>query len=556
MLRRLFASIVIILVALGMPVHALAQDYYFGVEEETVHAYWNEDGTLSLDYTLVFVNQPGAHVIDFVDMGMPNSSFDMGSVSADVNGAAVSVDRGEYQGSGSGFAVVMGNQAIGPGSRGTVNVRVGRISNVLYTDSEDETYASAVFSPTWFGSQYVAGSTNVTVVFHLPPGVGTEEPKWHGAPSGFPSEPETGLDSEGRITYTWNNPNGNAYTSYEFGASFPKSYVPDSAIQTEPVFTPPSISSPSINFDSLINFACCGFFALMFLGIPVLGVINGQRRKLKYLPPKIAIEGHGIKRGLTAVEAAILMEQPLDKVMTMILFGVVKKGAAEVETRDPLKLKINDPLPDDLHEYEENFLQAFRPEANAKQRRADLQDMTIKLVKAVSEKMKGFSRKETVAFYKDIMERAWAQIAAADTPEVQSKLFDDAMEWTMLDKDYDERSRRTFTGPVFVPMWWGRYDPGYGRSVGTSRPVSVGSSVPSSRPSGLPGADFAASVVGGVQNFSQKVIGNVGDFTSRVTNTTNPPPPPSRSSGGRSGGGCACACACAGCACACAGGGR
>jgi len=287
-----------------------------------------------------------------------------------------------------------------------------------------------------------------------------------------------------------------------------------------------------------------------------LGIINSRRRKLKYLPPKIAIEGHGIKRGLKAVEAAILTEQPLDKVMTMILFGVVKKGAAEVETRDPLKLKITDPLPEGLHEYEKQFLVAFRPEANTKQRRTDLQDMTIKLVKSVSQKMKGFSRKETVAYYRNIMERAWSQIAAADTPEVQSKLFDDAMEWTMLDKDYDERTRRTFTGPVFVPIWWGRYDPGYGRSVGGSRPVSVGGSAPSSRSSGLPGSAFAASVVGGVQNFSQKVIGNVSDFTGRVTNKTNPVPKSSSGSHRSGGGGCACACACAGCACACAGGGR
>ena len=552
MLRRLFASFVITLIALALPFSALAQDYYFGVESETVHAYWNEDGTLALDYTLVFLNQTGAHVIDFVDMGMPNNSFDMSSVSADVNGSAVSVDRGEYQGTGSGFAVVMGGQAIGAGNRGTVHVRVGRISNVLYTDSEDDTYASAVFSPTYFGSQYVTGSTDVTVVFHLPPGVQPDEPKWHGAPSGFPSEPETALDSNGRVTYTWHNPNGNAHSVYEFGASFPKAYVPDSAIQAEPVVT-----LPSINFDTLFNLAFCGCFAFMFFGMPILGVINGRRRKLKYLPPKIAIEGHGIKRGLTAVEAAILMEQPLDKVMTMILFGVVKKNAAEVVTRDPLKLTITDPLPDGLHEYEKDFLQAFRPDASAKQRREDLQDMTIKLVKSVSQKMKGFSRKETVDYYKNIMERAWAQIAAADTPEVQSKLFDDAMEWTMLDKDYDERTRRTFVGPVFVPMWWGRYDPGYGRSVGGARPISVGGSAPSSRSSGLPGADFAASVVGGVQNFSQKVIGNVGDFTSRVTNKTNPiPKSTGRSYGGRSGGGCACACACAGCACACAGGGR
>ena len=556
MFRRFLVSCVTILLALALPASALAQNYSFAVEKETVQAYWNADGTLALDYTLVFNNQPGAHAIDFVDMGMPNNSFDMSTVSADVGGAPVSVSESDYQGSGSGFAVVMGNQTIGPGSSGTVHVRVGRISNVLYPDSQDDTLASAVFAPTYFGSQYVKGSTDLTVVFHLPPGVGPDQPKWHNAPTGFPSEPARALDSDGRVTYTWNNPNANAHTSYEFGASFPKSAVPVSAIQSKPVITPPSTTSPSINFDSLINLGCCGFFALMFFGIPVLSVINGQRRKLQYLPPKISIEGHGIKRGLTAVEAAILMEQPLDKVMTMILFGVVKKGAAEVVTRDPLKLNITEPLPEGLHEYEKNFVQAFRPEVNASQRRTDLQDMTIKLVKSVSEKMKGFSRKETVEFYKNIMERAWQQIAAADTPEVQSKMFDDAMEWTMLDKDYDERTRRTFVGPVFVPMWWGRYDPGFGRSAGGVRPVSMGTSVPSSRSAGLPGADFAASVVGGVQTFSQKVIGNVGDFTSRVTNKTNPPPPSSGSRGGRSGGGCACACACAGCACACAGGGR
>jgi len=540
MKSKLLALVLVFILAFGITTSALAQDYYFGVEEETVHVFWNEDGTLALDYTFVFGNKPGAHVIDFVDVGMPNNSFDMSTVSADVNGSAVSVDRGEYQGTGSGFAVVMGSQAIGAGSRGTVHVRVGRIDRVLYTDSEDETYASAVFAPTYFGSQYVTGNTNVTVVFHLPPGVQPDEPKWHGSPSGFPSEPETALDSNGRVTYTWNNPNANAHSEYQFGASFPKTYVPESAIQTEPVFTAPSVN---FNFDSLINLGCCGFFVFMFFVMPIVSVVNGQRRKLKYLPPKIAIEGHGIKRGLTAVEAAILMEEPLDKVMTMILFGTIKKGAA--------------PLPENLHGYEQDFLKAFRPGASKKQQRDDLQDMFISLVKSVSLKMKGFSRKESVAYYKNIMERAWQQIAAADTPEVQSKIFDDAMEWTMLDKDYDDRARRTFTGPIFVPMWWGRYDPGYGRARGTVSPVSVGGSAPSSRSTGLPGADFAASVVGGTQAFSQKVIGNINDFTSRITNKTNPvPKTTSRGSYRGGGGGCACACACAGCACACAGGGR
>ena len=87
--------------------------------------------------------------------------------------------------------------------------------------------------------------------------------------------------------------------------------------------------------------------------------INANKRKLAYLPPKIQIEGHGIKRGLTAVEAGILMEEPLDKIMTMILFGVVKKNAATVVTSDPLKLQLANPLPADLHDYEKDFLQAF-----------------------------------------------------------------------------------------------------------------------------------------------------------------------------------------------------
>ncbi len=81
---------------------------------------------------------------------------------------------------------------------------------------------------------------------------------------------------------------------------------------------------------------------------------------MAYLPPKMKIEGHGIKRGLTAVEAAILMEQPMDKIMTMILFGTLKKEAAVVTQQEPLKLEVVDPLPEKLHPYEVEFLEAFK----------------------------------------------------------------------------------------------------------------------------------------------------------------------------------------------------
>ena len=558
MKQKLLAICLVLLLTFGLATSALAQgSYLFSVDKEDVHVFWNADGSSSIDYTMVFVNQPGAHPIDYVDMGMPNGNYDMSTVKADVDGVPVSVSQGDYQGSGSGFAVVLGGQTISAGGRGTVHVYVGKITGVLYPDSSDSNYASGVFAPTFFGSQYVVGNTALSMTFHMPPGVKPEEPRWHDAPSGFPSQPQTGVDNNGRITYTWQSSSANASTSYTFGASFPKSYIPADAIIQTSIF---DLIFGAIA--SLISFVSgslpCLCFAAFFIGIPAFNAFASQRRKLQYLSPKVSIEGHGIKRGLTAVEAAILMEQPLDKVMTMILFGVIKKEAAEVVKRDPLQLSFPKEKPAGLHQYETDFLIAFM-EADVLKRRKLLQDMTVALVKSVAEKMRGFSRKETVDYYKSIMERAWQQVEAADTPEVKSQKLDDNLEWTMLDRDYDDRSRRTFHGPIFVPMWWGRYDPTYHPS---SFGVSTAKAGPSMAPTGrasLPGADFAASVVTGTQTFSSKVIGDLNSFTSRVTGVTNPPPKPSvgsSSRGGGGGGGHSCACACAGCACACAGGGR
>ena len=553
MARRLLTTLFIFILTFSFTTSALAQDYFFSLDKEVVNVYWNSDGTMALDYLLTFTTQPGGHTIEFVDVGMPNGNFDFNNIQASINGNALSISS-DFQGiGGDGFSVEMGQYAIPPGQTGTVHVSVGRVSDVLYKDDEDENYASAVFAPLYYQSNVVTGNTDITVIYHLPPGVKPEEPKWHSAPSGFPSEPETALDADGRVMYTWRNPNADGETQYKFGASFPKSYVPADSIVTVQV---PSIS---ISSDTVFTLLCLGFFGFMFLGIPILTAIGGNRRKLQYMAPRISIEGHGIKRGLTAVEAAILLEQPLDKVMTMILFGVVKKNAAQVMDRDPLKIDPIEPLPDGLHEYEKDFLRAFSYE-DVRERRKALENMVVALVRSVSEKMKGFSRRETLDYYKSIMEKAWQQVEQADTPEVQGQLFDKNLEWTMLDKDYDDHTRRVFRGPVFVPMWWGRYDPSYSRPASASSgPAPSSMSMPSVPR--LPGSDFASSVATGVQTFSQKVIGNVSDFTSRVTSVTNPPPKPTTGShGGRSGGGggrsCACACACAGCACACAGGGR
>ncbi len=137
------------------------------------------------------------------------------------------------------------------------------------------------------------------------------------------------------------------------------------------------------------------------------------------------MEGNGVKRGLTAVEAALLMEQPMDRILTMILFSVIKKGAATVTSRDPLRLDIANPLPEGLRAYEADFLSAMAIEKTTARRTA-LQNMMTSLIKSVSEKMRGFSLKETKAYYQDIMNKAWQQVERAQTPEMKMQLFDEA----------------------------------------------------------------------------------------------------------------------------------
>ena len=546
-----FLPLLVVLVFLLIPFGAaLAQDYFFSVVAERVDVYWEADGTLTLDYEIVFHNGPNAHEIDVVDLGLPNDTYDTANIEATFNNQPISYIQPQSEYIDVGPAIYF-NNPLPPNGTGTFRARITDIRDVLYADNEDENYASAVFIPNYFGSEYVFDSSDITIVYHLPPGVQPDEPKWHTADHpGFPDEPATGFDSDGRITYTWRNENASASSEYLFGASFPKVYVPAGSILEPDIFQRFGIEAAVF-----LPFLFCLCFALFIGAIIWLSIAADKRRRMQYLPPKIAIEGNGIKRGLTAPEAGILLEQPMDKILTMILFSAIKKGATQVANSDPLDLAVTSPAPKDLRDYETEFLSAFKEGEKGARRRA-LQEMMVNLVKGVATKMKGFSKRETVEYYKKITDDAWKQVESAGTPKVMSKLYDENLEWTMLDPNYDDRTQEVFTGrPVYTPRWWPMYVGSSGRSVISAPSRSTGGGRASLPP--LPGADFAASVVRGTQNFAGGVVGNLADFTGGVTKVTNPPPPPSPSrSGGFSGGGSSCACACAGCACACAGGGR
>jgi hypothetical protein len=563
-----------VLSVLGLPFAVLAQDYSFTVDQQYVEVWVNYDGSVRLEYWFTFTSDVGNYHIAAVDVGLPNRNFNVSDITADVSGRSIDHVGTDFEGEGSyGVAVWLGAQTIQSGETDTVHVIVPQVGDMVYEDDDDPEYASIEFSPTWFNSSYAHGTTSLTVRFHLPPGVQPEEPRWHSSPSGWPQDqPETSLDSEGRVVYAWHNPSAQPDRQYMFGASFPRSYVAEGVVQAPP-------SGIARGFGSIlaivggIGALLCNPFTIVIAiiaGITGLSKWGQNQRKMRYLPPLLKVEGVGIKRGLTAVEAAILLETPLNKVLTMMLFGLLKKGAVTVLDENPLKVEANDPLPEDLHAYETGFLESIKKDKTLSE--AKLRKVMVELVKSVNSKMKGFSRRESTAYYRDVIQRAWQQVEGAATPEVRGQLFDERLEWAMLDGDFDERTERTFArGPVYIPTWWGYYRP-WGRTVSTTagkvgkaaagtRSTSSGRSSSVQLPT-LPGGSFAASIVRGVQNTSGRIVSSVTGFTGKVTQVTNPPPKTSssgRSYRGSSGGGgcaCACACACAGCACACAGGGR
>ncbi len=375
------------------------------------------------------------------------------------------------------------------------------------------------------------------MTFVFPPAVTAEQARWHEDEGG---EPTRMFVEEGRVHYVWEREEASPSEKYSFGISFPRDAVAE-------VRSPPRAGRLGGLFGGLVALATqfCGCLVPLgiFALIAVAGVANRRRRRMKYFPPQAKVEGVGIKRGLTAPEAAVILERPLNAVLTLVLFGLVKKGALAVASQEPLKVEKLPFKENGLRAYENDFVACVEPDGALGEDR--LGEMLISLIKSVQRKMKGFSHRETVAYYRKIVKTAWRLVEEADTPQVKLEEFTNGLEWTMLDDDFGGRTRDVFVGyHLPPPFWWGHLAPAAGPGGGVSFDMPT-----------LPGASFANGVVTRLEGIAGNVVSKVESFTAKVTATTNPPPATTSRPGGW-GGGCACACACAGCACACAGGGR
>ena len=585
----------LILIIFLMAFSTASSDYSFRIPRAETVVEVNTDGSMNIFIEYEFENL--GQKLDYIDIGTPNNNYKLSDIQVKLNGeenSDIKVVKADYDQTGLkyGISLEMGNASLQSGEKAVVSVYIPSLrKNLFEATSEtinDETveYTGFEFSPNYFNSKFTEGSSAYSFIEVFPLGA-ADGTVYYYAPEDWEgeTEPKAWLDENGCVVYEWYSENADMHTAYIFGGKFPKNIVTDTAN----IVVSKSNSSGGFDwsgtYEAIIGVLTCIGGPAIFIFFVIRNMIGNEKERQvkngKYFPPQVKTDGEGIKRGLTAVEAAVLLEVDLERVISMILYGLAKKEVLKVNSTEPLDVEVVDPLPENLHDYEKDFVAALR-ETNSGKQKTKMREAMHRLILSTAKKVEGFSIKETKEYYQSICDKAWAQVEAADTPELKSQLLGDNFGWAMLEEDPTKRVESTFTDYDFYPpIWWWRVDPGYrrpvyhpsgsysetNRSSGDSAPEKRSLGHSSSKPSAmpiLPGAMFARSITKSAQNLGKSLTGNMNAFKSSVRDRTNPEPVTSSSSSHRHGGGgggsshssCACACACDSCACACAGGGR
>jgi hypothetical protein len=267
----------------------------------------------------------------------------------------------------------------------------------------------------------------------------------------------------------------------------------------------------------------------------------------------------GVRKGLTAVEAAILLDVEPRRILTMILFGLMRKGAVKITEIKP-KLRLQVVSTAGLRYYEDWFTDAVVFESRVGTLSDErLSSLILKLLREVDKKVKYYCRVDTIKYYKKTVEKAWRQVRKAGTPEVKAEVFNEEIEWLMMAPRFKSRVKRTFRRGEEIPVqssWWlsywvTHYAPSRFQSV-EGKPVTAQS---------LPGVQFANAAVTTIESTAGRIVTNLEAFSnSLIPVTPSAESKTSRAPVSRGGcvcacASCACACACASCACACASGG-
>ncbi len=610
-------SLVVILI---MPIHGpvSAQSYSFAVPVLKMQVYVQPDASVRIVYDITFDNY--GSTIDVVDIGTPHRDYDIGNMRASINGVNLGdIRKSEYI--DVGVEVHLAGQAIPTGQSGTLHFEF-TMPDMVYQDTTNKANASLQITPTWFDPDSVRGTGTIQLAIHMLEGVDPAAVVYQKAP--FTDK----VLFQGRVAALWQWDNVTATQPYLVGVSFPqegmqrvikmnlfdltKKWLLDNP-ELRVILGAGVIILLAFLFFRFSGGTGCtvfGIFAvilvILFVNSPlsvlftmpifiVLIIVNEtslRKKRRDYLPAIANVEGGGIKRGLMAPEAAVLLEMPLNKVLTLVIFGLLEKKLVqhvqdkplivevspefrtwhEPENRKSIKLRralrrqAAQKMGTVIHSYENYFLDQLERKPGKAVNDVDFSKPMEYLIKQTSTKMKGFDLSDTTDYYHRIIDKAMEQAASLGEIEQRQQYLDQYLPWVMMNDQYP--TVLTSGGYNYWPVW-------ARRSYASRALQSGGPGLPARSSSGgrtsfgdvaasfsgwaestmggmaaaiMPGSMNLPTTKGGFVDLSgvDKVTGDVFEALSKSSG---------KGGGGRSGGS-SCACAGCACACACAGGGR
>ena len=198
------------------------------------------------------------------------------------------------------------------------------------------------------------------------------------------------------------------------------------------------------------------------------------------------------------------------QIVTEILYSLLQKRAVWAEqTKPSLKLKVLPPYENKtgtkenpLRYYEIDFLNALKADGTLDEEK--LAKAIMFLRDTVEEKLKGYSRKDTVDYYRKIVANAWTQVEQAGTPELASNAYDEQLLWLMLDPNQRAQTETIFRNRPFQPQpmwfwWW------YGYTIYHPHPTyrpNIMHPAQSGPAPAIPGADFANNIATSLEKTS------------------------------------------------------
>ncbi len=500
----------------------------YRIDKEWVTLWINDDSSIELHYTITITYESSAE--GWISIGLPSRDFTIVSVKdlSENNLYFEDISSGSYYAVDVNFGHLMD-----PGDSGTVLLiaTVPYDPSIIKPDETNPRNIGMTFVPTYFD----AITVNLRVAIVPPQGVTTDNI--------LTLEDAYFTTVEGDFAVYWERTNLPPNTQLIFGVSVPEQYI------TIPPLELPT--GPDIWFYLSIFCGIVGIFIV---------VILLRKRKEVYQKPKIKIEALGPARSLTAVEAAVVVDLKPVRVLTMILFSLLLKRFIKIKEIKPLiKLeKLLTPSEEPKQHpryYEIDFLKAI--ESNGSLNERSLARTFISLRENVDKKMRGYARKDTINYYKSIVNTAWHQVKQASTPQLAEETIEKNLAWLLLDEKYGTKFKEAFPpNIVIIPRsnwyWYGPHFPGKTTTIptGTSTTAEV-------KP--IPIQEFADQIVTGIEEAAGGLVKNVEDFTKKLIppKVSNQSSKPIRHNSRCvcACANCACACACVSCACACAGGG-